>query len=77
MKKILSLILALLILSTAALTLSSCGKVTCPLCDDEVFALSTKKTEIFGQEVKICKDCYNGLNKLGKEIEEGLEDLFG
>ena len=72
MKKVLSLVLALLILSTAALTLASCGKVTCPLCNDEVSSLSTKKTEVFGEEVKICKDCYKGL----KELEEGLEDLF-
>lgn len=68
MKKVLSVILAILILTTAALSFFSCGTVTCALCHDEVSSVSAKKSEVMGQEVKICKDCYQKLKDLSDAL---------
>ncbi|MBQ8350831.1 MAG: hypothetical protein IJY20_02150 [Clostridia bacterium] len=64
------LIFGLVMAATLATALTGCGKFTCDLCNEEKSG-KQYKDEMFGQEVVICKDCYNDL----KELEEGLEDL--
>ncbi len=64
MKKI---ILAVLIVASLLATLTSCGKFTCDICNDEQRGKKHKE-EVFGEEVVICDDCYEDL--------ENLADIF-
>ena len=64
MKKI---VLAMLIVASLLATMTSCGKFTCDICGDEKSGKKHKE-EVFGEEVVICKDCYEDM--------EDLADLF-
>lgn len=62
------LICVLLLVVMMVTMLTACGKFECDLCGDEK---SGKKyeTEFLGQEIVICKDCYEDL--------EALANAFG
>ena len=64
MKKLISILLLVVVLVTM---LTACGKFKCDLCRDEKTG-KKYETEVFGQEVEICKDCYEDL--------ESIADLF-
>lgn len=55
MRRVLSLLLALLLVGTMALTLTSCGKGECDLCG-QTESLNTFKTD--GEKLRLCDDCY-------------------
>ena len=61
-------ICVLLLIAMLATMLTACGKFECDLCGEEK---SGKKyeSEFLGQEILICKDCYEDL--------EDLADMFG
>ena len=61
-------ICVLLLIAVLATMLTACGKFSCDLCGDEK---SGKKyeSELLGQEITICKDCYDDL--------KDLADMFG
>lgn len=48
-----------------AMTLVACGKFTCDFCGEEKSGKSYK-SDVWGQEVVICEECY-----------DGIQDLFG
>lgn len=60
MKKKVSLALVLTFL---LVTLIGCGKFECDLCGDEKSGKKYEE-EVFGEEVTICKDCYEDLEEL-------------
>ena len=66
MKKVISLILAAIMLFTLAVTLCSCEKVECDLCGDEDYKHKMTADEVFGHEVFYCKECWEDLNALGE-----------
>ena len=68
MKKVISLILAAIMLFTLAVTLCSCEKVECDLCGNEDYKNKMTVEEVFGEKIYYCKDC--------KEDLEALGDLF-
>ncbi|MBQ7047548.1 MAG: hypothetical protein IJN86_01220 [Clostridia bacterium] len=62
MKKIIGIIS--LIALVAALLISCGGSFVCGMCEEE--KSGKKHTEkIFGEELTICDDCYEGLKALG------------
>ena len=69
MKRIVALVMALVMLSTIALTLASCGeKAKCVVCGKEKLVSGMEKSELFGKEVYTCKKCI-------KEAEDALKDI--
>lgn len=61
-------IIVLLCATSTVLLLAACGsKFTCDLCGEEK---SGKKhtTEVFGEEVTLCDDCYGGIEDLGDAL---------
>ena len=71
MKKILCSVLVLL---SVLFVLTSCGKFTCDLCGEEKSGKKHEE-EVMGQDVVTCDDCYDELEDLGEDLEEGFEDL--
>ncbi len=70
MKKILALVLALVMILSLALTITSCGKkVPCTSCGEEYSENKMEKEEILGETIYMCPDCMDALENLG--------DLFG
>lgn len=62
MKKVLSLVLVFVL---AAALLCGCAKTfTCDLCGDEVTE-RPHTTEVLGEKVEICEECYEGLQEIG------------
>lgn len=61
MKKKISL---LLIAIAACLSLTACGKFTCDICGEEKSGKSYT-TEVLGQKITMCSDCYDTLNAVG------------
>ena len=56
---------ALILVVIMALSLTACGgKFTCDVCGKEKTGKS-HSTELFGQKVLICDDCYESLGVLG------------
>ena len=57
------IICALLLVVVLATMLTACGKFECDMCGEEK---SGKKYEedFFGEEIVICKDCYEDLEEL-------------
>lgn len=53
-------IAALLLVVVATMSLTACGKFTCDICGEEKTGKSYK-TEVWGQDVVICKDCYEDI----------------
>ena len=62
LKRRLSILLMSVVVSA---TLIGCGTFTCDFCGDEKKG-KNYKSEVWGEELIICKDCYNE-----------LQDLFG
>lgn len=54
---------ALFMIVTVLVSLTGCGKFTCAFCEEEK---SGKKyeSEILGEEVVICQDCYDEIQEL-------------
>ena len=65
MKKVISLVLAAIMLLTLAVSLCSCEKVECDLCGEEKFKNQMTVEEVFGEEIYYCKDCQEDLEALG------------
>jgi hypothetical protein len=63
MKKMISLVLAVLMVLTASLSLVSCKKGECDLCGEEA---RLKKAEVLGKECHICGECAENLDALGE-----------
>lgn len=61
-------ICVLLLIAMLATMLTACGKFECDLCGEEKFG-KKYESEFLGQEILICKDCYEDL--------EDLADMFG
>ena len=70
MKILKKVVIALLLLSML-LTLCACGKFKCALCGEEKKGKSYKE-EVFGREIKICRDCY----EIGEEIDGEINDII-
>ena len=69
MKKMISV---LMVVVAMAMVLTACGKFTCDLCRKEK---SGKKheTEILGQEIEICDDCYTTIDEGVSSLKDALE----
>ena len=58
MKRIITFVLAGLILAT----FTSCGKtVECDFCSEEVNERKAHKSEVFGETMHTCQECYDEL----------------
>lgn len=56
-------IIGILVLAVAMVTmLTACGKFTCDLCGEEKSG-EKHESELLGQEVVICDDCYTALDE--------------
>ena len=53
----------ILIVVAIALTMTACGKFTCDFCGEEKNG-KNYKSEMLGEEVVICQDCYNELREI-------------
>ena len=71
MKKILG---SFIVLLSVLLVLTSCSKFTCDLCGDEKIG-KKHETEFMGRDIVICDDCYDELEEMEDDLEEGFEDL--
>ena len=71
MKKI---IISIFTLVSLTFVLTSCGKFTCDLCDEEKRGKKHEE-EVFGESVVICDDCYEDLEDLGDALDDGWDDL--
>ena len=65
MKKVVSIILAAIMILTLAVSLCSCEKAECDLCGEEKLVSKMTVEEVFGEKIYYCNDC-----------KEDLEDLF-
>jgi len=68
MKKMIAL---LLLVVTLATLLTACGRFECNICKEKKFG-KRYESSLLGQEIVVCKDCYEGLQK----GLEGLVDAF-
>lgn len=71
MKKI---IIGIFTLVSLMFVLTSCGKFTCDLCNEEKSGKKHEE-ELFGESIVICDDCYEDLDDLGDALEDGWDDL--
>ena len=64
MKKLICVLMVVVIMATM---LTACGKFTCDLCKEEKTG-KKHETEVLGEEVVYCDDCYNSLKELGEAL---------
>ncbi len=64
MKNLVKVLLLVVVLATM---LTACGKFTCDTCGKEKSG-KQHKSEVFGEEVVMCDDCYDDLEKLADEL---------
>lgn len=61
MKKTISVILTVVML-ISSLALTSCGeKAECDFCGEEYLARKMRESEVFGETIYICDECYDEL----------------
>lgn len=63
MKKLISLVLAVVMILAVSLCFVSCAKGECDLCGEEA---RLKKAEVLGKECQICSECAENLDALGE-----------
>lgn len=62
MKNLVKVLLLVVVLATM---LTACGKFTCDTCNKEKSG-KQHKSEVFGEEVVMCDDCYEELEKFSE-----------
>ena len=65
MKKLICIVLLVVVMATM---LTACGKFTCDFCGEEKTGKKYER-ELLGQEVDICKDCYEELEELAGSLK--------
>lgn len=63
MKKVISTILAVVVLASAVL-LTSCGeKAECDFCNEEYPVKKMRESEVFGDTMYMCDECYGEMSE--------------
>lgn len=69
MKRILSAMLAIIILAAAITTMTACGEIVeCDLCPKEDREGRMHHVEMWGEPVALCDDCYDELMEISREF---------